>query len=215
MGSKKSRWLYAMGLFTLGLICTGVIYWRHDVGTNLNKKTDQPNADPAELDSRTFIDTKTGVKFSYSSLIQPVTLSNQDITEGFIFRGQDSSTDKNRPYLISIRSEEAASSRKAAAVTKQPILDMLLDNARKTYPARYKGFKEIASRTIQLAFNQEAKELIFTYQSQARLAKQGLIVLETQSRLVYLSFQAYDDDYNNLDLERFKRIQQSMQVMNY
>jgi hypothetical protein len=155
------------------------------VVTNRSKTTSD-NSHSTELQTREFLSKEFTFKYSAEDL-KPEILTDIDIKDGFVFRAKGNNIDK--PILITVRTEDATKSVKAATVLKKDILEMLLDNARKLYPGRYGSFKELSSKNTLIG-NKDGREFVFTYKNkEGTVITQYLYLVTNNQKIYYIVFQ--------------------------
>lgn len=144
----------------------------------------------------------SGVTFAYPKSFVPDNLDQQDIKNNLIYRSSKINKKDAPPMLITVRYENGLA--KAAAVTKQSVLDMLLGNMALSFPTRYPGFKELSRR--QFDYNgKKAAEVYFTYnKGENTLKERFLIVIKDSDTAFYITAQAKQADFDYLNGKYFE-----------
>lgn len=154
-----------------------------------------------------FQDPKTGLKLEHPTKLRSPELTQEDTKANIHLRLVEEQGEK--PLLITVRSETGL--RVVAAVTKQELLHLLMNNSEKAFPQRFKGFTKVSSRTVELN-GIKAGEIVFTYDvPDGTRAKQRFIIYpKDNNTAVYVAMQAREADFDLANAETFEPIVKSL-----
>lgn len=164
-------------------------------------KTTGSSDDNREVPKQSVSDPKTGVTFNYLSPLNSQTVSAQDMKDKIVIRLTSSSP----AMLITVKYEDGLQA--VAALTHQEPIDIILSNAAKAFPVRFKDYAEVSQRKFKLA-NNDAAEIIFTYTGPNKsTAKQRLvIVLKDTNTAVYVTAQSEANEFESVNSTYFDGI---------
>lgn len=153
--------------------------------------------------------TDPKISFEYPSVIRPNILTDSEKNDKFLFRAKEVQDTNTPPMLVTLRHEDGL--RAPAALTHQELIDMLLGNIDKAYPQRFPGYEALSTHKFEQD-GHKAAELFFTYDSPSGgKIKQRLLIADIDgNRVIYLSAQAKESDYPQLDKKYFTKIFSSL-----
>ena len=162
----------------------------------INNKNDNQLTDVkgTQTTINTANDSVTGLQFKYDSALKLQELSQQDVTDKFIFRL--ASTDP--AILVSIRYEEGLSA--VSALANQDIYDLLVANTLKALPQRYPDFKLQNQQKLQIA-GREALDIVFTYTGPngSEATQRFIVLVKDPNTAIYISAQTSTSDFKTLN----------------
>lgn len=174
----------------------------------------QPNTSNENLGLNTlkltnFVDVNQGLSLNYPQTLKKLELTKNDIKDNFIFRA-DNVNGSDEPVLVSVRYEKGL--KEAAALTKQNKLEMVIQNLRKSYPTRFPGFNEISSKITEIE-GHEAKEVIFSYQTQKITSYQRLVIIDkNDDSVIYIAMQSTKSGFYSVNKNIFDLIINSAKI---
>ncbi|MFT4532156.1 MAG: hypothetical protein ACI9T8_000167, partial [Candidatus Saccharimonadales bacterium] len=126
---------------------------------------------------------------------------------GFIFR----LTNQDPPAIVSVKHEGGL--RAVTALSGVNILDLLLNNAYKSFPDRYLGFNVETEVDIDVA-GIKSKQIVFTYSGPSgNIAKQRFVIIPKDSdSAILISLQSTELDYEELNSLHFNYLVESIQL---
>lgn len=150
---------------------------------------------------KTAEDAATGLKLNYPDIFQAQALSEADRQDKFILR----LTSEQPAMLVSVRYEMGM--RAAAALSRQEPLAMITANAIRAFPQRYTDYALVSERSLEVA-DKDAHEFIFRYTGPSGEGAQQrlLIVMKDDDTAVYISAQAQESKFNELNTAYFADI---------
>ena len=153
----------------------------------------------------TFKDDTTGLSFQYSDFLAIQQLTDADKKDKFITR----LISIDPASIVSIRYEEGL--RSVTSISGQSLLDLLSGNIAKAYPNRYPGYKLLSEKSVVIS-SLTAKQIVFSYTGPSgEVAKQKLVILPKDGNTAfYISFQATETEFENLDTLYFTKILESI-----
>ena len=160
-----------------------------------NKNDNQPtDVKGTQTTINTASDSVTGLQFKYDSALKLQELSQQDVTDKFIFRL--ASTDP--AILVSIRYEEGLSA--VSALANQDIYNLLVANTLKALPQRYPDFKLQNQQKLQIA-GREALDIVFTYTGPngSEATQRFIVLVKDPNTAIYISAQTSTSDFKTLN----------------
>lgn len=145
---------------------------------------------------------------SYPASARAEELSGEDRNFKVVLRIREGEQDQE-PYLVSMRYEEGL--RAAANTTNRPPRDLILASAERALPQRFPEFSKVGEEKLELS-GKEAAIITFTYkQPQGELIKQKLLILvRDDDTALYISAQAKERDWQELEQKYFARIFRSL-----
>ena len=160
------------------------------------------NQSPIET---SYSDAATGIKLHYNNIFTPASLTDDDKENKFILRLES----LNPAMLVSVRYETGI--RAAATISRQVPLQMLKNNANRSFPTRYSDYSSENERELTVT-GKQAAELIFTYKgpSGEKAKQRFLIVLKDDDTAFYISAQAQDARFEELNTQYFDKIFSSL-----
>ena len=198
----NKKWYIFSGIAVIVLLSAGTFFV---VG---NKKESQiTDVKGTQTTQNIAKDPITGLEFTYDSALKVQELSQQDISDKFIFRLAST----NPAILVSIRYEEGLSA--VSALANQDVYDILATNTLKALPQRYPDFKLQTQQKIQLA-GREALDVVFTYTGpNGNQATQRFVVLvKDPNTAIYISAQTSSTEYEDLNNQYIDKLVNSIKL---
>ncbi len=155
-----------------------------------------------------FKSTDHGISLEYPHQLFVNELTKQDIDDRFLLRLTGVSQ-ANQNMLVTVRYEQELN--KVASAIGKSVTQALLVNLSISYPKRFPGYTEVRRQSMNHA-GVDAAEVVFTYDSPtgAKVKQHLLMLARTDDEALFVSFQALESDFNQLDTEYFKPIRDSI-----
>lgn len=177
------------------------------VGIIVYAARSQPEVQQSALPkTEKFTDKVTGLSFVYPESLARQVLTPQDTKDKVLFRATEAVG--GLPLLVTARYETGL--RAAANVAKVKTLDLVLSGAEQNLPKRFPDYKKEDMHKFDRA-GYEAAELIYSYTgpSGERVRQKLLLITKDPDTAAYITAQAREDDYSDLDSKVFSQIFES------
>ncbi len=196
---KKGIWMASV--VAIVLVAGGVMVYKN--------KGDPRPVSPA-INFGHFKDNNTGLELDYDQrLSQLIRLTDQEINDQLLLRLTDKGNGAQQ-FLVSVRYEKDLA--KAAAITKQTLLDHLQSSLELTLPKKT-SYKQLALDRVQVA-GRESIQVTFTYiASQQTVTRQRLLIIPIDNdKAVYVAMQSKDSDFSDVAKQLFDPLQGSIKL---
>lgn len=150
----------------------------------------------------------TGLTFSHSPQLVEAEVGNADRDSGILNRWQVA-PETGIALLITLRKEQELS--KAANLTGEEPIGIILNTISRTYPRRFPGYSELSRREFEQS-SRPAAEIIFTYDGETgeRVKQRFIAIMKDDDQALYLSLQAKDSEFDALNTRFFNAIANSL-----
>src|SRR3989344_4434428 len=147
--------------------------------------------------------SNNGISLDYPSTLKLRNLGQADRDANFIFIANEPA-DTGEPFQISVKYGQGIE--KAASLSRKGPIEMLIDNASRSYPIQYPEYKQLSTRRFEIN-GHKAAELIFIYKNKGELIRNRLILaLKDQDTVFYVSAQTKDSVFYDIDKKYFDPI---------
>ena len=155
-----------------------------------------------------FRQSDTGLTFSHSSQLVAAGVSNDDRDSGILNRWQ-AAPGTGAQLLITLRSEKSLG--KAASLTGEQPIGVILDTISRTYPARFPGFSKVSQRQFEQS-GRPVAEVVFTYDGETneQVKQRFIAIMKDDDQALYLSMQAKESEFEELNNRFFNTITNSL-----